>query len=676
MTLWKHVCLLSAAAVFAAIPIPGNCTKARSFQEVTPGIGESDGATVDCPGEAKAERPKIIGKGAEINGVDLSMWGQDDPVPDSKWLEHALKNPESHYADDELMFVATRRMDRKQYERAAELLDIIIRQYPNSAQVDHHAWMIKTLPYPAGMSEQEWQARKAWARHVNEYPNFTADQALRYKALICEELDKRAEAIKLLEKYVKRHPQGRWATEDAKVQETLKQSRFFSRSDELIFLQLAWLYYDSGQYDKARGILTQAIKIYAGSSFMVCYHDLLALTYQKTDHAAKEAETLLRNKEDLQRDKMTRNTIRNSKKGKITFPHYGTSRLFRRVRLPEEIDQRLRELQRKEAGQPKPPPKADRASRDSEADSTARSPNETDTDRTKIVGKSVYTWEELKGMPGFPLLGIWFGPDPKESDPLEFARNNPESELADDVLLRAAEGFFVKKEYDQAIGVLDTIIERYPYSAHMHKGVFLNLVLNVPGSASEITEEKEALSLHVREHPGFTADKALRDKALICEELDKRAEAIKLLQQYVEKHPRGRWAVEDTRARPRFRSFSLKRTDELIFHHLAWLYHQSGNHIKAGNVLTQAIKNFVGSPYTVSYYDLLARTHEKTGDATKEIDALKHLRVMMRHGKRIWVGFVGGPDPSELLLHERWYVGLKVRPPEKVDLRLRELKPN
>ena len=362
MTLLKHVCLLLVAAVFAAIPIPCNSapydsTESKSLPEETPGSEKSDGAVMRCPSEARAERPKIIGKGAEINGVDLSMWSEEEgSAPDGKLLEHVIKNPESHYADEELLLVATRRMDKKQYERAADILDIIIRQYPNSAQVDYRAGaVLGTSLSMAGMSEQERQARKARARHINEHPNFTADEALRCKALICEELDKRAEAIKLLEEYVKKHPQGRWATEDAKVRESMKPFHSYYRTDELIFLQLARLYYDSGQYDNARGILTQAIKTYAGSRRLLYYCDLLALTYQKMGHPAKEAEALLRNKEVLQRDKRVRNAIRDSRKSKTTFPFYRTNRF--RIRLPGEIDQRLRELQAKEAGQGKAPAK-------------------------------------------------------------------------------------------------------------------------------------------------------------------------------------------------------------------------------------------------------------------------------------------------------------------------------
>ena len=84
----------------------------------------------------------------------------------------------------------------------------------------------------------------------------------------------------------------------------------------------------------------------------------------------------------------------------------------------------------------KTPPKGERPSRESEADSAARTPNETDTDRSKIVGKGVYTLEQLNGMPGFSLINPCFRPDPKKSDPLEFVRKNPESGLKTTSTLR------------------------------------------------------------------------------------------------------------------------------------------------------------------------------------------------------------------------------------------------
>ena len=55
-------------------------------------------------------------------------------------------------------------------------------------------------------------------------------------------------------------------------------------------------------------------------------------------------------------------------------------------------------------------PNASSASRESESDSAARTPNKTDTDRSKIVGKGVYTLEQLKGMPGFSLINPCPGP--------------------------------------------------------------------------------------------------------------------------------------------------------------------------------------------------------------------------------------------------------------------------
>jgi hypothetical protein len=189
-----------------------------------------------------------------------------------------------------------------------------------------------------------------------------------------------------------------------------------------------------------------------------------------------------------------------------------------------------------------------------------------------------------------------------------------------------------------------------------------------------VEEGREALSVHIRDHPDFTADEALRCKALVNETLGKKKEAIEALQQYVDKHPRGRWAEEDSRARSRFGSFWIYRKHELIFHHLAWLYCRRGDYVKAENVLLQAVKSFVGSPYTVVYYDLLARIHEKTGDAVKEIDALTHCRDMHQRGEHRLVGVVGSLDRQVLPECERWRLLLLVRSPEKVDSRLRELK--
>ena len=296
-----------------------------------------------------------------------------------------------------------------------------------------------------------------------------------------------------------------------------------------------------------------------------------------------------------------------------------------------------------------------------------------DTDRDKIVGKGVYTLEEQKKIPGFALIYPLFGGASEPSKLLEFARKNPESEIADDALLFAAKKYFIVKKSDQAIDILNTIIERYPHSAHVDEMVLFSQRLAVPQSYSPAMILRDILRLHIREHPNFTADEALRRKAFYLETLGKRAEAIKLLEGYVEKHPRGRWANEDEKARVLFNPRSLRRTDELIYHHLAWLYHQNGDHAKAISPLKQAIKNFVGSRYTTSYHDLLAKTYQKTGDTKQEMAALLQLSELVRNHKHSDVGVEGG-NREKFPPHEHWRYWLRVRSPEKIDQRLAELK--
>ena len=324
--------------------------------------------------------------------------------------------------------------------------------------------------------------------------------------------------------------------------------------------------------------------------------------------------------------------------------------------------------------EPKAPGEGARTASNTEPESKTNTPNETSADLTKVVGKGVYTLEQIDAKPEFRLVYPVLWREAEVSSHLQFARMNPDSELADDILLRAAEILVNEKKYDQALKILDAIIERYPNSAQVHRNVFTGLVLKLPYTQCEVETNRKALFDHIREHPDFTADEALRLKALLYNSLGKTGEAVEVLQQYVDGHPRGRWAEEDTRALSRLGSFRMYRKDELIFHHLAWLYYRRGDYGEAESILIQAIKNFVGSPYTVAYYDLLARIHEKTGDAVKEVDALTHRWELSKRKEHVWVGVAGTLDRETLPECEHWRLLLLVRPPEKVDSRLRELK--
>ena len=292
-----------------------------------------------------------------------------------------------------------------------------------------------------------------------------------------------------------------------------------------------------------------------------------------------------------------------------------------------------------------------------------------DTVQGKIIGKGVYILEEQNNLHGFFLIGPKFNDNVKPSELLEIVRKRPENEIADDALLFAAEKYFLTNKPDMAIDALNEIIKRYPYSAQVDEGVLFIQRLKLPQNYSQ---EKDILKSHIRDHPNLTADEALRRKAFYLETFGKRSEAIAFLEEYVEKHPRGRWANENKKVRILVQSLPFRRTDELIYHHLAWLYIQNGDHAKAVNPLKQAIKTFVGSQYVLSYYDLLAKAYRKTGDTKQEIATLLQLQELIRR-KGYLVG-VEGDDRAKFPPHKHWRYWLRVRPTEKIEHRLAELK--
>jgi len=318
-------------------------------------------------------------------------------------------------------------------------------------------------------------------------------------------------------------------------------------------------------------------------------------------------------------------------------------------------------------GETKTVPKEAQTASLHETASAASSRKETDTERDKIVGKGAYFLEERRTMSGIFLIHPLPRPVPKDSELLEFTRKNPGSEIADDALLLAAKRFFKKKQYDRTMRILDTIIERYPHSAHVHENVFMRLVLLLREADEQRAQAAKVRAHYVREHPDFTADVAILCKAVLYEELGKRAEAVKLLEQYVADFPAGRWAVEDAEIRPRLKPFSIGRTDEMIFHQLARLYHEGGEHGKACKILSQA----KGSSLFVHYHDLLATIHRKTGSATKEADALERLRELML--------LTHQPIPprdndmNKLPLNDPWRVWRRIRSLEQINQRLRTL---
>ena len=318
-----------------------------------------------------------------------------------------------------------------------------------------------------------------------------------------------------------------------------------------------------------------------------------------------------------------------------------------------------------DSAQPTTASKAAQANRISEAESASHAQNEADADQKKIVGKGAELGEDADSALWFPRSG----PLPS-SKYLEFAQNNSNSESADECLLVAAERLAANEQYEEAMDVVDTLIERYPDSASFDMSAALGMIPSLPQPDQQKREALRAWARYINDHPNFTADEALVCKALLYGKLGKRTEAINLLEHYVQRHPNGRWAAEDARARPRLKPMHISnRTDEVIFWHLACLYYDGGNYAKADDTLTRAIKIYAGSPNLAFYYDLLATTHQKTGNDTEEANALRRVRELLRGDEYSSLGTYG----KELALHDHRRIETRIRSLERINERLREL---
>jgi len=324
-----------------------------------------------------------------------------------------------------------------------------------------------------------------------------------------------------------------------------------------------------------------------------------------------------------------------------------------------------------DGGQPKTLPNGAQVTRESRADSVARSQHETHARRPRIVGKGA----ELGKGADLSLAFVHSG-TASASRYLEFARKNPGADTADEALLYVAETLITSKQYEQALVLLDVVIQRYPNSANLDMGACFDLTGGVPRSDHRKTQAGMAIARHINDHPNFTADIAVRCKALVYEELGERTAAIKLLSQYVERHPKGRWASEDAKVRPSVKPFNIRyRTDEILFCQLAWLYHDSGNHGKAAEVLAQAIRTFAGSPSLVFYYDLLALVHQKMGKPTNEADSLLRAKKLLEQGYyTMLLHQLANPDSNKPDLLSYEHIWLRIRSPKKINERLRELR--
>ncbi len=286
----------------------------------------------------------------------------------------------------------------------------------------------------------------------------------------------------------------------------------------------------------------------------------------------------------------------------------------------------------------------------------------------KIRGKGFYYPNELKHVKR---------PHPLGDNVVTFAEANPDSEFADEAMLVVASRLGRPsadrsrprtKRATKALKMLDTIIQNNRHAAFCN---FFRLRV-VPE-----TSRKKVLAKYreyVRYHPNYSADIAMRMKALLYEKLGERQLGIELLERYVRKYPQGRWAAEDSaffKEETMSVWWLVRRTDERIFYELARMYVAEQEYAKAATVLRQAIAVYSELPVIVFYYDLLARTYEKASDPANERRALRALQehpVSENGGlmaRREW------NDPIENASLPGSHVSLRSR--EAVADRLREL---
>ena len=245
-----------------------------------------------------------------------------------------------------------------------------------------------------------------------------------------------------------------------------------------------------------------------------------------------------------------------------------------------------------------------------------------------IVGKGYYTKDDGLN----PRAVNYFK---RNSELLQYVRENPESEMADEALLMVADHCTNRKEYDQAIESLTRVIEQYPDSAFSRQvchGTFR-------GPPPPATPNPPVLR-HIRDHPTFSADVATCMLAVLYEQLGRKTEALSLLEQHIKEHPRGRWIAEDDRflALPGRPPYNLERVDETIRYDLARMYYEDKDFARAEQVLRKSIDmHSKSAPMPGPYLDLLAEVYKNSGRAKEEKETLVRLASLWKERKVIRV---------------------------------------
>ena len=287
------------------------------------------------------------------------------------------------------------------------------------------------------------------------------------------------------------------------------------------------------------------------------------------------------------------------------------------------------------------------------------------TDRSLIVGKGYYTKED-----GLDSRDVnYFKRNPEL---LQYVRETPESEMADEALLMVADRCTQGREYDQAIVALNRVMREYPHSAFC---AYVFLGFPKPASpGTRLAYRRE----HMREYPTFSADAAASMLAALHKELGNNDAAILLLETHLKDHPWGRWAVEDYRIQTKLGppAENFYRVDGAICCQLAGLYADKGDYAKARQILERAIgAHPADSPAAGPFHNLLATIYEKTGSAAKEKESLTTLASLWKQWEAIPIYYIRPFwDPMSNSKSDMSPPAIGSRRPARIKERLEELE--
>jgi len=284
-------------------------------------------------------------------GLNLISPWHPSPVPSRDDRRRFVEeNPRSEAADEILLSIAKELLKEKRPAEALLVFDQIIRQYPKSALVDYGMAIDSITRVVRQVNVEE---RRAWNAHMLKYPEFTADVAVVWRAIVEERRGNRAKAIVTLKRYLRAHPKPRWAAEDEKAPPVLKPFGF-PRSDKVAVFQLAWLYFDNGDYDEAVRILEEGVRLYSSFVYVAAFRELLALSYEKLGDTVKERVVLANTPNRMQYRGHVSYASRHTLTNATTFVR-GEYWRWPQIRSPEQVASRLHMIDMKGRLRNRPP---------------------------------------------------------------------------------------------------------------------------------------------------------------------------------------------------------------------------------------------------------------------------------------------------------------------------------